>query len=180
MKKVLLISSSPRLHGNSDVLADAFALGARESGNEVVKVNLRDKKLHPCVGCASCYSSSNCVFDDMRELKTQLISADVIVLATPVYFHAMSAQLKIMIDRTVGFYEQLKNKEIYYIMTATSTEQEDGLNFVRCLDNLRGWALDCLINSKEKGIIKGGGLSKVSDAKGSIFEKQAYEMGKNI
>ena len=180
MKKVLIVSSSPRLHGNSDVLCDAFMKGAKDAGHSVTKINLAQKKLHACIGCASCYESSDCVFDDMAEIKQQLIAADVIVFGTPVYFHNMCAQLKILIDRTVGFYEQLVNKEFYYIMTATSTEEQDDQNFPRTIESLRGYTLDCLEGSVEKGMIRGGGLSKVGDAKNSAYEKQAYEMGKRV
>lgn len=180
MKKVLIISSTPRVGGNSEVLCDAFMKGAQEAGNHVKKIALREKKLHPCVGCTSCYESSNCVFDDIVEIKQNLLEADVVVLGTPVYFHNMSGQLKIMIDRTVGFYEELINKEFYYIMTATSTEEEDEQNFPRTIESLRGWTLDCLEGCVEKGIICGAGLSNVGDAKGSKFEKLAYEMGKGV
>lgn len=180
MKKILIISASPRFQGNSDVLCDAFMKGAKEVGHSVTKINLKEKKIHVCVGCANCYESSNCIFDDMEEIKEEMIAADVIVLGTPVYFHNMCGQLKIMIDRTVGFYEQLVNKEFYYIMTATSTEEEDDQNFSRTIESLRGYTLDCLESSVEKGMICGGGLSKIGDAKNSIYEKQAYEMGKRV
>lgn len=180
MKKVVIISSTPRFNGNSEVLCNAFMKGAEESGNQVKMFKLREMKLRQCIGCARCYENSTCVFEDIKDIREALLESDVIVLATPVYFHAMSGWLKRVIDRTVGFYEELTNKEFYYIMTATSTEEDDDLNFPRCIENLRAWTLDCLEGSVEKGIIRGAGLSKIGDAKGSKFEKEAYEMGKNV
>ena len=53
-KKVLIISSSPRKGGNSDLLCDEFMKGAIEAGNEVEKIFLKDKTVHPCTGCSVC------------------------------------------------------------------------------------------------------------------------------
>ena len=53
-KKVLILSSTPRRRGNSDTLCDEFMRGAIEGGSEVEKVFLRDKNIHPCLGCSVC------------------------------------------------------------------------------------------------------------------------------
>ena len=177
MKKVLIISSTPRFGGNSEVLCQAFEKGALENKNEVVFIKLREKKIHPCIGCWHC-KNAPCVFDDdMTEIQKHMLESDVIVLGTPVYFYTMCAQLKALIDRTTPFYEKLQNKEFYYIMTA---DDEDKNNLQKTVDSLRGWSLDCLEGSKEKGIIFATGITYLGDAKGSKFEKQAYEMGKNV
>ena len=54
MKKVLIISASPRKGGNSDLLCDQFAKGAREAGHHVEKVRLAEKKIGYCTGCYAC------------------------------------------------------------------------------------------------------------------------------
>ncbi len=88
-KKVLIISSSPRKGGNSDILADEFARGAKDAGLAVEKVNLCDKKIDYCRGCGVCNNTHKCVQkDDMAPLVDKMVEADVIVLATPVYFYA--------------------------------------------------------------------------------------------
>lgn len=177
MKKVVIISSTPRFGGNSEVLCRAFEKGALESGHEVVFINLREKKIHPCIGCWHCHNG-DCVFDDdMKEIQKAMMEADVIVLGTPVYFYTMCGQLKVMIDRTTPFFEQLKGKEFYYIMTA---DDEDKNNLEKTVESIRGWSLDCLEGSKEKGIIFATGITHLGDAKGSVFEQEAYEMGKRI
>jgi len=104
-KKVLVLSASPRKGGNSDLLCDQFLLGAKEAGNQTEKIFLRDQEIGYCTGCESCYISHKCVQkDDMAEILEKMIAADVIVMATPVYFYTMDAQMKTLIDRTVPRY----------------------------------------------------------------------------
>ena len=98
--KVLIISSSPRKGGNSDVLCDQFAKGAVEAGHEVEKVNLREKRLSPCRACYACMENHVCAIqDDMAEIFPKLVAADVIVLASPVYFYSVCSQMKMLLDR---------------------------------------------------------------------------------
>ena len=87
MKKVLIISASPRKGGNSDTLCDQFAKGAIEAGHEVEKIRLAEKNVGFCSGCYACQKLKKCVKkDDANEIIETMLSADVIVLATPVYF----------------------------------------------------------------------------------------------
>ena len=99
-KKVFIVSSTLRKNGNSDVLAEEFARGARENGNEVTKVNVRDMDLKFCIGCLSCNRTHKCVIQDrMNELYDTVQNSDVLVFATPVYYYAVSGQLKTFLDR---------------------------------------------------------------------------------
>lgn len=94
-KKVLILSSSPRRGGNSDTLCDEFLRGAQEAGHEVEKIFLKDKTIHYCTGCGVCNEGKPCPQkDDAPEIVRKMVAADVIVLATPVYFYTMSAQMK--------------------------------------------------------------------------------------
>ncbi|KEJ86396.1 hypothetical protein HMPREF1002_00593 [Porphyromonas sp. 31_2] len=112
MKNVLILSSSPRRGGNSDTLCDEFMQGAIESGHRVEKVFLRDKTIHPCTGCGVCsqYKKPCPQKDDAAEIIGKMLAADVIVMATPVYFYAMSAQMKTLIDRCCGPYTEMKTR----------------------------------------------------------------------
>ena len=94
-KKVLVLSASPRKGGNSDLLCDQFMRGAKEAGNQVEKIFLRDKRINYCIGCGACQGNGGkCVQkDDMAEVLDKMIAADVIVMATPVYFYTMNAQM---------------------------------------------------------------------------------------
>ena len=117
-KKVLIISSSPRKGGNSDMLCDEFMKGVLETGNEVEKIFLKEKVIHPCTGCSVCsmYGKPCPQKDDAAEIVEKMIAADVIVMATPVYFYTMCGQMKIMIDRCCARYTEITNNEIKFLI----------------------------------------------------------------
>ena len=178
MKNILVISSSPRRNGNSDLLCDEFIKGALEAGNKVEKVFLADKKINVCLGCGACYNTSKCIQkDDMVELNDKMVEADVIVLATPVYFYSMAGQLKVFIDRCVPRYTEMANKEFYFILTAADTN-EKMLN--RTVEAIRGFTEDCLSGSKEAGIIYGVGAWQAGEIKNTSAYDEAYRMGMNV
>lgn len=176
-KKVLILSSSPRRGGNSDMLCDQFMLGAQEAGNQTEKIFLKDKNINYCMGCGACQKSGSCVQkDDMNEILDKLVEADVIVMATPVYFYSMSAQMKTLIDRACPRYTEISNKKFYIIATAADGSK-DALD--ETITGFRGF-FRCLDNPEEAAIIAGLGAWKIGDIKGHPAMKQAYETGKNI
>ena len=178
MKNVLIISSSQRRHGNSDLLCDMFAKGAEESGNNVKKIFLKDKEINYCTGCGVCNTTHNCVIkDDMAEILDKMVNADVIVLATPVYFYSMAAQMKTLIDRTVPRYTEISDKVFYFIMTAADP---DRAALERTLEGFRGFTEDCLDGAREAGIIYGTGAWQIGEIKNTDAYEQAYQMGKGV
>lgn len=119
-KNVLILSSSPRRGGNSDRLCDAFLQGCKDAGHTVEKIFLKDKHINYCTGCGICsmYGKPCPQKDDAAEVIEKMIAADVIVMATPVYFYTMSAQMKTLIDRCCARYTEITNKNFYFIVTA--------------------------------------------------------------
>ena len=117
-RKVLIISSSPRRGGNSDLLCDRFMEGAREAGLEVEKVFLKDLKINYCTGCNRCYNGEHpCPQrDDAAGVLEKMVAADVIVMATPVYFYTVCGQMKTLIDRCCARYTEMTDKEFYFIL----------------------------------------------------------------
>ena len=177
-KKVLILSGSPRKGGNSDLLCDEFLRGAQESGNQVEKVFLRSKKVAPCNACYYCKNSGGkcAIPDDMAEILDKMQAADVIVMASPVYFYSIGAQMKAVIDRSVARWTNIPNKEFYYIMTAA----EDSDTVMDCtLECFRGFAA-CLDGAQEKGVIYGKGVYAAGAIKGLPAMREAYEMGKQV
>ena len=178
MKNVLIISASPRKGGNSDTLCDEFMRGAVESGNTAEKIFLRDKQINYCTGCGVCNSTHKCVQkDDMAEVIEKMLKADVIVMSTPVYFYSMDAQLKTLIDRTVPRYTEMRGKDFYYIVTAADTSVP---MLEKTVDAIRGFSVDCLPGTNEKGIIYAGGVWQKGEIQGTKYMNEAYEMGKNV
>ncbi len=179
MKKVLILSGSPRKGGNSDILCDEFLKGAVDAGNEVEKIFVGDKKIHPCTGCYFCRDhGGRCAFnDDMAEVLQKIIDCDVLVLSSPVYFYSICSQLKAVIDRTVARWTEIANKDLYYIATAAEDEPETLDITLSCF---HGFAM-CIDGYEEKGTLYGRGVAE----KGEVVNQPhlmtiAYEMGNSI
>ncbi|MGE5396639.1 MAG: flavodoxin family protein, partial [Chitinophagales bacterium] len=104
-KEILVLTGSPRINGNSDLLADAFIAGAEKAGHSVTKIRTASHKINGCLGCDKCWSNgTHCVQkDDMVKLYPALEKASVLVLATPLYYYSWSAQIKCALDRTYTY-----------------------------------------------------------------------------
>lgn len=176
-KKILILSSSPRRGGNSDTLCDEFMRGAMESGHHVEKIFLRDKTIHYCTGCSTCslHHKPCPQKDDAAEIIEKMLKSDIIVMATPVYFYAISAQMKTLIDRCCGLYTEMTDKTFYFIATAA---EDDNSIMQRIADNFQGF-LDCLDRPSVKGCIFAGGVWHPGEITGHPALAQAYEAGKN-
>jgi len=98
--KVLGISTSPRLKGNSDLLLRQALAGAESAGAEIEYINLRDLDIAPCIECNSCYKQGTCsIDDDYQMLSSKMLEADRLIFATPIFFMTVCAQAKALIDR---------------------------------------------------------------------------------
>lgn len=104
---ILHISGSPRLRGNTTYLLDKLQ---KLVGGETIR--LADHQITPCTGCWACVKSGKCNIDDSmsNDITPRLLAADIIVLASPVFFNNVTAQMKLFIDRTWPLRGQLHNK----------------------------------------------------------------------
>lgn len=176
-KKVLILSGSPRKGGNSDLLCDEFMRGALESGNEVEKIRIQEKKIACCKACYACRNTGVCAIkDDMADIMRKMIDCDVMVLASPVYFYSIDAQLKALIDRSVCRWTEVKNKEMYYIMTAADEEKTSMDTTLACF---RGYA-DCIDGAVEKGVVFAPGVYQIGEIKNTNYLQEAYKLGKSV
>lgn len=177
MKQVLILSASPRKGGNSDLLCDEFARGAREAGHAVEKLRVAEQSIAYCRACYACRANGECIIhDDMAGILKKMIAADVIVLASPVYFYAIDAQLKALIDRTVARWTEVREKEFYYIVTAADEEREAAETTLACF---RGYAA-CVEGAKEMGVIYGLGNYEKGEVIGKEAMTDAYRLGRQI
>ena len=150
MKNVLILSSSPRKGGNTDLLCDEFAKGAKEAGNKVTKIRIADKKIGYCTGCYACQKTHKCVIkDDAAAILKKMQAADVIVFGTPAYFYSCTGQLKVLFDRTVAIYPDLPNKQYYYLLAQADENKDTFAGTIKSLDGF----LDCYEGSKLKGVV---------------------------
>lgn len=177
-KKVLILSSSPRIGSNSELLADRFAQGASESGHLVEKITLRDQQIHFCKGCLACVKSNRCVIeDDMAWILGKMKQADVLVFATPVYYYELCGQMKTLLDRSNPLYtDTYAFSDIYLIMTAA----EDGDHvWKRVVNGLEGW-IECYEKAHLSGVVFGGGVNGPKEIISHSAMQKAYEMGKAV
>jgi multimeric flavodoxin WrbA len=151
--------------------------GAVEADHKVDKVLVAKKTIHYCTGCYACKGKGKCAQkDDMAQILDSMVEADAIVLATPVYFYTMCAQMKTVIDRTVARYTEIANKDFYFIVAAadgSKAAMEPTIAGFRAFTS-------CLPGAKEKGIVYGTGAWEIGDIQASRAMKQAYEMGKTL
>ena len=160
-KKVLVISTSPRKGGNSDVLADEFVRGAQEGGNSVEKVTLYDKVIGFCKGCLVCQSTRRCVIrDDADAIAQKMLTADVIVFATPIYYYGMCGQMKTMLDRSNPLFSADYAFRDIYLLSAAA--EEDSHTPDGAVTGLQGW-IDCFGKARLAGTVFAGGVTAVGE-----------------
>lgn len=177
-KNVLIISSSARTGSNSDTLCDQFMAGALEAGHTVEKIRLIEKEIGFCRGCYACKKTGHCIQqDDMAELIEKLKAADVIVLASPVYFYTICARLKNFIDRTVVIYpyEGFAGKKWQFIISAADDVPSA---MQHALGDFQG-LMECMEEPVVLPPICGLGVSAPGDVKNSPAMQQAFAAGKN-
>ena len=98
--KVIGIMGSPRIRGNTDLLLDRALAGAQSQGAEVEKIIVGKLKVAPCREYYGCLRDGNCVIkDDMDDIYPKLLSADRVIVASPMFFYGLTSQVKALIDR---------------------------------------------------------------------------------
>ena len=177
--KILILSGSPRKNGNSDQLCEEVLRGALEKGHDAEKIRVAEKKIAPCLACDFCKNHGGrcALIDDMAEILDKFVACDCLVLASPVYFYSICAQLKAVIDRSVARWTEIKNKTLYYITTAAEDEPRTPEGTLACF---RGFA-DCIEGSTVAGVLVAGGVYEKGDvSKRDDLLQKAYDMGKSM
>lgn len=175
MKKVLILSASPRKLGNSDILCDIFMKGAIESGNSVDKIYLYDKDINFCRACYACFKTGKCVMqDDMSEILEKISKADVLVIATPTYFLTMNGMLKTVIDRFLPKWQDLGGHDVYFIITG-----HDGKRGLELVEKELKTIFIQLGNTVKK-TIWGEGVWQKGEVVSTKAMDEAYETGKSL
>lgn len=177
-KKVLILSSSPRRGGNSETLAASFAKGAKEAGNEVEIIYLREKQYGFCKGCFACHKLGHCVIkDDAAKIVAKMHDADALVFASPVYYYSVSGQLKTLLDRANPLFDtDYAFTKVYFLATAAEDEKETVEGSIRVI---QGW-VDCFPRCELTKTVFAGGVNDVGDIKGHPALEEAYKTGREV
>jgi len=176
--KVLILSASPRQKGNSDLLCDAFARGAQEAGHTVRKMRTANMRISGCFGCNFCKSNNGecAVTDDMQLIYPAIREADVIVFGTPVYYYTVSAQLKLVWDRTYADFNLYKGKRIFLISSCAAPTADYTTTLKDCFEKYCSCFPDAIT---EKTII-GYGVTEMGAVQDTPAMQEAYETGRNL
>ena len=178
-KNVLILMGSPRKKGNTSILCDEFARGAEEAGKQVEKVIVVEKHINGCLGCNGCQrNGGTCVQkDDMRDIYQKILAADVVVLASPIYYYTWTAQLKAVIDRTYALLATMHNKTFYMISTCMSPNEDYCNVMIESFHTYLGCYDETVVDG---GYLFGFEFGTAGDVKKTDATEKAYEMGKNI
>ena len=178
MSKVVILVGSMRKGGNTDLLAQAFAEGAGKN-NEVEVLSVADYKVNPCIGCNSCFTREghSCFQqDDMDVIYEKLKHADILAVASPVYFYGISAQLKAVIDRLhTPMRNEFKIKKLALLLVGAAPLPElfDAIK-VQYQLVLNYFQLESV------GMVLVRGVKDKGDIKGNEELEEAYALGMSI
>lgn len=177
-KRVLVISSSPRRGGNTDLLADEFVRGAQEAGGNVEKVFLADLDLQFLTDQGANDPHSVDRNNPTGVLVEKFLAADVVCLASPTYYMNVNDRMKTFIDATFLAWgdERMGNKEYYYITACAQSSTETA---EWCLNGFRGFVM-CTENPTERGYVSAISMGRPGAVKDTKYMQQAYELGLSI
>ena len=161
---ILILSGSPRKNGNTDFLVEAFSKGAAEK-HHVEVVSVHDYNVRPCMGCNACFTNAGnvCVQkDDMAVIYSKLAESDMLVIASPVYFYGLSAQLKAVIDRChnpIRDTFHIRKAALILVGAASLPELFDSIlaQYRLCLNffHIKDAGHVLVRGAKEKGVVRG-------------------------
>ena len=181
---ILILSGSPRKDGNTDLLVDAFARGASEH-HHVEIVAVRDYNVNPCLGCNTCFKTNGicaqkddmpAIYEKMMVSTNHLGQTDMLVIASPVYFYGISAQLKTVIDRFHNPIREsfhIKKMALLLVGAATLPELFDAIltEYNLCLK---------FFNIEDAGKVLVRGVKDKGDIKNTDALNEAYILGLSI
>jgi len=177
-KNIVILFGSPRKGGNTEKLATAFMNGAKSKGKNVTLFRIADMAIKFCTGCSHCFNEKGvCIHkDDMQEILDSIRNADILVFASPVYYCSVSAQLKLVLDRTCALTnEQTPVKQAALLMTCAdeTTDTADGaVVMYKSVLEYKNW--------DNAGVIIAPGLYGEITIDGRNELEQAWKLGEDI
>lgn len=178
MSKVVVLIGSVRKNGNTELLANRFIEGAGKN-NQVEVISVSEYKVSPCIGCNSCFSrENNACFndDDMSIIYEKLANADVVVIASPIYFYGISAQLKAIVDRLHTPMRNSFNIKKLGLLLVGAAELENLFDPI-----IMQYRMVCdFFHLEDAGMVLVRGVKNKGDIIGRPEMEKAYELGLSI
>lgn len=185
--KALGIYGSPRKGGNTDQLLDRALDGAQSTGAQIKRVYARDLNMSGCIECGGCEKTGRCVLDDdMTEVYDLIVNADVIFLASPIFFYCLTSQAKALVDRGQALWSRrmlVKNtdeRKTYtsgrgYLIAVGATR---GKNLFEPAQMVAKYFFDALDMSYEGGIFFRSLEEKTAVQENPETLQEAYNLGR--
>lgn len=181
-KHILVFKGSPRQNGNSSILADKAAEGARLAGASVEDFSLHNMDIRPCDACDTCQETGVCILmDDMQPLYEKLRKADGILIASPIYWFTINAQTKLFIDRWYALESPegsaLKGKQFGFLLTYGDSDpySSGAINAIRTFQDMMRY-----LGGNIAGIVYGSATDPGEAARQSELMEHAYELGQKL
>ena len=161
------------------MLVDEFSRGARSAGHRVERIDVCELDMEPCRGCVACgYGARPCMqHDDMGRVLDSILASDMLVLATPLYYYGMTAQLKAVIDRFCSENSAISSRRLQAALLAVAW-------------NADGWTFDALeahyrtlcryLDMEDRGMVLGYGCGTPSMTRATRAPREAFELGRSI
>ena len=176
--KIVILMGSPNKNGSTSLLAEEFTRGAREAGHNVERINAAHADVHPCTGCIHCGYEGPCVQKDgVDAIRAKILSADMIVFATPLYYYGMSAQLKALLDRFCAFNSSIQKKRMRSALISVAWNSDDW-TFEALMAHYQ--TLTRYLNLTDMGTVLGYGCGTPSMTRRSPYPQQAYALGRSL
>ena len=176
--KIVILQGSPNKKGSTNILVENFSQGAEAAGHSVIRFDLDDMNIRPCTGCVTCGYEGPCILrDDNQKIREAVLSADMIVFATPLYYYGMSAQLKIVIDRFCAYNSSITRKRMKSALLAVAWNS-DSWTFEALESHYQ--TLVRYLHLQDMGTVLGKGCGSPSMTKHSPYTQRAYELGNRL
>ena len=176
--KIVVLIGSPNRNDSTNMIAREFEKGALKAGHQVVMIDVAHANVGVCGGCVACGYEGPCVKkDDMEIIKKEILSADMLVFATPLYYYGMTSQLKTIIDRFCAINASLQRKHMKSALLADAWNS-DSWTFDALVSHYK--TLVRYLNFQDCGMILGIGCGTPGMTARSIYIKNAYDLGKSL
>ena len=176
--KITVLMGSPNRNGSTALLTENFVRGAEENGHTCEVIRVCDADVSPCCGCVRCGYEGPCSQKDGgNRIKQSLLSSDMVVFATPLYYYGMTAQLKTVVDRFCSYNSSLTSRNLRSALLSVAWNSDDW-TFEALTAHYR--TLVRYLNLRDCGSVLGGGCGTRSMTASGPYPEEAYRLGKSL
>ena len=176
--KITILMGSPNTDGSTAILVENFVRGAKEKGHECTVLNVCDMKVSPCTGCICCGYEGPCsIDDDNARIRSSILSSDMLVFASPLYYFGFSAQLKSVIDRFCAYNSSINRRNLRSALLTVAWNSDDW-TFESIVSHYH--TLVRYLNLKDEGMVLAAGCGTPDMTRRSQYPQRAYELGKRL